>query len=694
MSEPVHINRLIHATSPYLLQHAHNPVDWYPWGEEALEQARREDKPILVSIGYAACHWCHVMEHESFEDPETAAIMNEHFINIKVDREERPDIDSIYMAAVQAMNQRGGWPLNVFLLPDGTPFFGGTYFPPDEKAARYQMPSFKQVLLGIAETFRKRRDELVKSGQSIVEHLREISTLRQTAESFDAGLLNAAFQEIADGFDDRDGGFGGAPKFPQPMVMEFLLRYHVRGDAEALHMLTQTLYAMARGGIYDQIGGGFHRYSVDDHWLVPHFEKMLYDNAQLARLYVEAFQATGDRFLLRIADETLAYMMREMLHPDGGFYSTQDADSLTPSGHKEEGAFFVWTPDEIREALGEDATLFNAAFDVTRHGNFEGRTILHLPRPLEEVARVTGVTLERLNDVIARGRAHLVEVRERRSRPDRDEKVLTAWNGMALRAFAVAAAATGRDDYLAVARRNADFLLHALRRPDGRVQRSWKDGKATIPGYLEDYALLIDGLLALYHVDGNPRWLSESITLADAMQTLFWDVRQGAFYDAAADHEALITRPRDVSDNATPAGNSVAVDVLLRLAALTGDETYRSIADRTLHAMSGLITRFPLGFGRLLCATDFALARVRETAIVGDPASADAQALLKTVHRAYLPHVVLAQLRPGDEIAPTLTPLLRDRDQIGGKPTAYVCEGFACKLPVTDAAALREQLFS
>lgn len=694
MSASEYSNRLLHETSPYLLQHAHNPVDWYPWGPEALQKAQTEDKPILISIGYAACHWCHVMEHESFEDPDTAALMNEHFVNIKVDREERPDLDSIYMTAVQAMTGQGGWPLNTFLLPDGTPFYGGTYFPPESKAARYGVPSFKQVLLSVADAYKNRRADLRNAGQELLGHLRQLSAGRTTMDTLNVQTLETAFKDLARNFDQTHGGFGQAPKFPQPMTLEFLLRYHIRtGNADARHMLEHTLRQMALGGMYDQLGGGFHRYSVDAFWLVPHFEKMLYDNALLARLYVETFQMTGDTFYRRIAEETFDYMQREMLHDAGGFYSTQDADSATHAGgHKEEGAFFVWTPEQVREALGSDAALFCQIFDVTLHGNFEGHNILHLPRPLDEIARVTGVALDRLEDIAARGRTRLFAIREQRPKPDRDEKVLTAWNGMALRAFATAAAAFDRTDYLQTAQRNADFLLRALCRADGRVLRSWKDGQARLPGYLEDYALLADGLLALYGVDGNSRWLQATLTLTDAMLDLFWDETLPGFYDTARDHEVLVTRPRDVSDNATPSGNSVATDVLLRLAALTGNVTYRARAEQVLSSQVEMLRRFPMGFGRLLCAADFALAPVQEVALVGDPAASDMQALLRVIHTAYRPYVVLAQLHPGDTIAPALTPLLQARPMINDRATAYVCADFTCKQPVTEPGELQAQL--
>jgi hypothetical protein len=622
--------------------------------------------------------------------------MNEHFVNIKVDREERPDIDSIYMNAVVAMTRQGGWPMTVFLLPNGTPFYGGTYFPPDDKAARYRMPSFKQVLRSLAEAYHSSRDELESRSQELLEHLRQQTSHASAEGKLNRDLLEEALMNLGNAFDLRNGGFGGAPKFPQPMTLEFLLRSHARAsDSQTLGMLEHTLYKMARGGMYDQLGGGFHRYSVDDIWLVPHFEKMLYDNAQLARMYVETFQVTGDPFYRRVAEETFAYLMREMRHPQGGFYSTQDADSPEyEGGESEEGTFFVWTPDQIREVLGADATLFSQIFGVTAQGNFEGRNILHLPRPLEDIVRVTGVTEDRLFEVMERGRSLLWAVRERRIKPARDEKILTAWNGMALRAFATGAAALDRADYLEVAQHNADFLLTNMRGDDGRILRSWKDGKAVLPGYLEDYALLADGLLALYGVDGNSRWLSETIGLANDMLDLFWEHDIGGFYDTSYDHEKLITRPRDVGDNATPSGNSVAADVLLRLAVLTGNDTYRARAEQTLGGMAELLRRFPTGFGRALCAADFALARVREVVLVGDMAAPDMRDLHSVLLHNYWPNIVLAVKPPeSDEVLADLgLPLLEGRDRVDGKATAYVCEGFTCKMPVIDAASLRQQL--
>ncbi|HMQ30271.1 MAG TPA: thioredoxin domain-containing protein [Chloroflexaceae bacterium] len=693
---PKYTNRLAREASPYLQHHAHNPVDWFPWGEEALEKARLEDKPILISIGYRSCHWCSILNIESFEDEETAALQNELFVNVKVDREERPDLDGVYMAAVQAMVGQGGWPLNVFCLPDGTPFYGGTYFPPDDKAARYRTASWTQVLRSVAEAYRTRRDELVEAGRDLVEHLGRIASVGAgEAGPPLADLLDGALAALAGQFDAKEGGFGGAPKFPQPMTLELLLRAHLRGDARALPMLELTLRKMAMGGIYDQAGGGFHRYSTDSRWLVPHFEKMLYDNALLARLYVEAFQVTGAPLYERVARETLGYMLREMAHPDGGFYSTQDADSLPEpdAPHAEEGAFYVWTPEQVREHLGEDAALFCQLYDVSRVGNFEGRSILNLPRDPAEVARVTGVSPERLEQVAARGRERLYAARARRPWPFRDEKVIAAWNAMAIRALAQAGVALdGGEPYTVAAARCARFLLAQLRRPDGRLLRSWKDGRPGPLAFLEDYALLVDGLLALHAADGDALWLGEAIGLADAMLDLFWDDEAGGLYDTARDQEALVVRPRDIGDNATPSGNSVAAEALLRLAALTGRELYRERAEAILAGAAPLMARFPAGFGRMLCAADLASARVAELALVGEPGAPDTAALLEAALHPYRPHLVVARAAPGDAAGPALTPLLRDRPALEGRATAYVCEGFVCRLPVTAPADLAEQL--
>ncbi|MFN3372479.1 MAG: thioredoxin domain-containing protein [Chloroflexus sp.] len=685
------LNRLAHEASPYLQQHADNPVDWYPWGEEALERARREDKPLLVSIGYAACHWCHVMAHESFTDPEVAAIQNEHFINIKVDREERPDLDSIYMAAAQALTGRGGWPLNVFCLPDGTPFYAGTYFPPDAKAARYRMPSWRQVLRSIAEAYRTRRADVTASAHELLDHIKRLAQPLPETASVDGALVMAAAEKIGREFDPQYGGFGDAPKFPQPLVLEFLLRAHLRGDVQALPMLHQTLEQMARGGMYDQVGGGFHRYSVDARWLVPHFEKMLYDNALLAEVYHLAALVTGDPFLARIADETFAYMLRDLRHPDGAFFSSEDADSLPVPGaaHAEEGAFYVWTPDELRLALGDDATLVSAYYGVTRQGNFEGKSILYVPRPPAAVAAMLSVPVERIEATVARARPILRTFREQRPRPFRDEKIITAWNAMAIRALATASARI--PEYLPAAQQCADFLLTNLRRADGRLLRSWKDGRPGPAGFLDDYALLCDALLELHAASGETRYLATAVELADAMLDLFWDAPAWMFFDTGSDQPALVTRPRDLSDNAVPSGSAAAAMALLRLYAITGREIYATRAEQVLQQVAPMLSRFPLGFGRMLCAADLAIGPIRELAIIGPPAHPATQALVAEARAAYRPRLVIARAEPGDPVA-ALSPLFADRGMIDGQPTAYLCEQFTCLLPVTTPEALRAQL--
>jgi uncharacterized protein len=680
-------NRLANETSPYLLQHKDNPVDWYPWGEEALEKAREEDKPILLSVGYSACHWCHVMERESFEDEATARIMNEHFVNVKVDREERPDIDSIYMSAVQALTRHGGWPMTVFLTPDGAPFYGGTYFPPVPKGG---LPSFQQVLLSLADAYENRRDEVLRSAGSVREYLQATTgaTLPRTAVGTE--LLETAAESLMSELDRRFGGFGGAPKFPQAMNLEVLLRHHHRtGDRAALSGVEDTLRAMAQGGIYDQLGGGFARYSVDQYWLVPHFEKMLYDNALLSRLYLEVYQATGDEFYKRIAEETLDYVVRDMTSPDGGFYSAEDADS-----EGEEGKFYVWTPEEIRSALNAaEATIAERYWDVTARGNFEGKNILYVPRPPEAVAAEFGISPDELRERIGEIRSKLFAAREERVRPGRDEKILAAWNGLMLRSFAFAARVLKREDYREVARKNASFLLDKLS-IGGRLRRSYKDGQARFNGYLEDYAMFADGLVALYEATFETSWLAEAASLTDAILEHFWDEDGGNFYDTPADHEELVTRPRDVYDNAAPSGTSVATDVLLRLSLLLDREEYRQRAEAVLDSSSGGLERLPGAFGRLLAALDFYLSRPREVAIVGDLATPDTQALVDAVYAPYLPNKVVAGRAPEDEEAARLVPLLSDRPMRDGRPTAYVCEGYACKNPTTDPEELARQLVS
>ncbi len=678
-------NRLIHETSPYLLQHAHNPVDWYPWGEEAMLRAKDEDKPILLSIGYSACHWCHVMEHESFEDEAIAQLMNDNFINIKVDREERPDLDTIYMNAVQMMTGRGGWPMTMFLTPEGKPFYGGTYFPP---ADRYGMPGFPRVLIAVAESYRTRRDEIEQSALGLLGELQRLERVNPAEGELSTDILDQAAHQLLRAFDPMHGGFGSKPKFPPSMTVSFLLRQYLRTKHPGtLNAAELTLQKMARGGMYDQLGGGFHRYSVDEKWLVPHFEKMLYDNALLSRAYLDAFLLTGNGFYQQIAVETLDYVRREMTDANGGFYSTQDADS-----EGEEGKFFVWSPTEVAALLGpEDARLFCRYFDVTEEGNFEGHSILHMDEELDAVAQALSVTPEKLRAVIARGKQVLFDAREQRIKPHRDEKMLTAWNGLMLRSFAEAARALEREDYLAVAIKNAEFVLTHLRR-EGRLLRTHKDGESKLNAYQEDYAYLIDGLLALYEATFDQRWFREAQALTETMIAQFWDADAGGFYFTSTDHEALITRTKDFYDNATPAGNSVATHLLLRLALFTGETRYRQMAERILDLMKANLLRVPSGFGHLLCALDLYLASPHEVALVGDPGADDTRALVHTVFARYLPNKVVALAAPQDELAGQTITLLAGRAALQGRATAYICRNFYCEAPVTNAETLAAQL--
>ena len=679
-------NRLADETSPYLLQHKDNPVDWYPWGEEALSRARQEDKPVLLSVGYSACHWCHVMERESFEDEETARMMNEHFVNIKVDREERPDIDSIYMSAVQALTHHGGWPMTVFMTPDGAPFYGGTYFPPVPSRG---MPSFQQLLLSLADAYENHRAEVLKSAESVRDYLRaSTGAAVPKAEATGTEILDSAAASLLSQLDRRFGGFGGAPKFPQAMNLEVLLRHsHRTGDRAALDGVELTLRSMANGGIYDQLGGGFARYSVDEYWLVPHFEKMLYDNALLSRLYLETHLATGDRFYRRIAEETLDYVLRDMTSVEGGFFSAEDADS-----EGEEGKHYVWAPDEIEAALGpEDAQLAMRYWDVMERGNFEGKNILYVPRPPDAVATEFGLAPEKLWERIVVIREKLFAARQRRVRPGRDEKVLAAWNGLMLRSFALAARVTGRQDYREAAVKNATFLLEKLKE-DGRLHRSYKDGRARFNGYLEDYAMVADGLVALYEATFETRWLVEADALCDAVSELFWDEEKRAFYDTPADHEELVTRPRDVYDNAAPSGTSVATEVLLKLALLLDRNDYRQRAEDILEELSGGMEKIPGAFGRLLCALDFSTSEPREVAIVGDPDAPDTKALIGKVYEGYLPNKVVAGRVPNDDEAAGLIPLLAERPTRDGRATAYVCVQYACQTPTAEPEELARQL--
>jgi uncharacterized protein YyaL (SSP411 family) len=693
-------NRLANESSPYLLQHKDNPVDWYPWGDEAFETARRLDKPVLLSVGYSACHWCHVMEHESFEDESVAALMNEGFVNIKVDREERPDVDNIYMQAVQALTGRGGWPMTVFLLPDGRPFYGGTYFPPQDYGG---MPAFSKVLNAVADAYKNRRGELDTAGKQLVDHLSGLTRIQPGDTLLNEQILLQASEAMIAEHDWEYGGFGAAPKFPQPMVLDFLLRYYHRSKRpQVLEVIERTLHGMAYGGMYDQVGGGFHRYSTDAMWLVPHFEKMLYDNAQLARVYLDAHKATGNPFYLQIAGETLDYVLRDMTSHEGGFYSTQDADS-----EGEEGKFYMWSPAEFEELLGEDAAIVGRYYRLSEGAHHEDPHILHVEVGVSDFAEANGLDADDFGTRLHAARSKLHNAREQRVPPGRDDKIITAWNGMMLRALSEAALALDNEHYRAAAVRNADFLLKTMR-PEGRLLRSYKDGVAKLKGYLEDYALLVDGLIAVYQASFEPRYLREAISLADEMIDLFWEETSQGFFDTGKDHEALITRPRQLFDNAVPSGTSVATDVLLRLAVLTGNVEYERRASAVLRSMAPFLQQAATSFGNLLCALDFYLSRAQELAVVwpssspvrpkpgeGEMSAAPtvpeaARPLLEVVRGRYLPHLLL--VGGPENAADPPTPLLADRPAQDGLATAYLCERFVCQAPTTDPEELSQQI--
>jgi uncharacterized protein len=649
-------NRLANETSPYLLQHKDNPVDWHPWGEEALARAQHEDKPMLLSIGYSACHWCHVMERESFEDHETAALMNDLFVCIKLDREERPDLDSIYMEACQAMTGSGGWPLNVFLTPEQVPFYAGTYFPPQ---SRMGMPGWRDVLQAVADAWRDRRDEIRAGSARVAERLQGAARLQPSAEPMNPRALDDAVASLRTQYDPANGGFGDAPKFPPASALEFLLG---RGETE---MTAHTLRAMASGGMYDQVGGGFARYSVDAYWLVPHFEKMLYDNALLARAYLHGWQVTGDPLFRTVACETLDWALREMRGPEGGFHSALDADS-----EGVEGKFYVWTVEEMREALaGErDADEAIAWFGATGRGNFEGRNI-----------PVRGPGEPERRDAWRRA---LYEARSRRVWPGLDDKRLSSWNALMISALAEAGAVLERDDYLEAAGACADFVLSELRDGEGHLLRSWKDGRAKLNAYLEDHAFLLEALLALYESSFEPRWFGEARSLADTMIERFADEEKGGFFETSSDHEQLVARRKDLEDHPIPAGNSSAAYGLLRLAALTGEQRYEERAVSVLRLLHELAPSHPQAFGHLLQALDFHLSPVKEVALAGD----DLRPLERVVRAEFRPHLVLAG-GPHDGV-----PLLEGREPVDGRAAAYVCEHFACQRPVTEPEELEKLL--
>ncbi|MBI3327831.1 MAG: thioredoxin domain-containing protein [Nitrospinae bacterium] len=685
--EHQHTNRLIHETSPYLLQHAHNPVDWHAWGEDAFAKAKAEDKPILLSIGYSACHWCHVMEHESFENEQIAEVMNKSFVSIKVDREERPDLDQIYQYAIQMFGVGGGWPLTAFLTPDKEPYYGGTYFPPDDRWGR---PGFPKVLEAAARYYREHKAEIRQTTQQIKQGLQRLSSFSESPQPLHKSVIENAVRKLGNAFDSTNGGFGTQPKFPNPMNLAFFCRYwRASGKETYLNMTLLGLQKMAEGGIYDQLGGGFHRYSVDDHWLVPHFEKMLYDNAQLIRLYADAFRITKHLFYRRVMCETVGYVQQEMLHPDGGFYATQDADS-----EGEEGKFFVWTRDEILDALGPEAgELFSRAYGVVPQGNFEhGKSILYHPSPLEHLARESGQDAPATERVLDEGRAKLFEIRERRIKPFRDEKIIVAWNGLMISGFLDAANLLGDEAIQHDALRSIEFILTHLVK-DGRLLHSFKDGQAKLPAYLDDYACFVACLIDAFETTGEQRYLDLAEQFQRATVANFWDEVQGAFFLTGPEHETLIQRPKDPFDHAVPGGNSVATHNLLRLYYYTGEEEHVQRAGKTLRLFRDQMEDNPFSFGHMLCALDFYLETPKEIAIIGRRDAPDTQALLRVGYESYVPNKILLVIDPAGGAGEAFAHLpVGEMTQLQGKATGYVCHNFACSIPTTDPAAFADLL--
>ncbi len=675
-------NRLVNESSPYLLQHTENPVDWYPWGAEALEKAQQEDRPIFLSIGYAACHWCHVMAHESFENASTAEVLNKYFVSIKVDREERPDIDGIYMDFVVSTTGSGGWPLSVFLTPEGKPFYGGTYFP---SFRRHNLPAFREVLEAVAREWRDHRPEILASGDNLAGSLRTRAANIHSTESLSLEVLKQAIKTITYSYDWQNGGWGAAPKFPQPMLVELLLRQASRGDQASLDMALHALRAMAQGGMYDVLGGGFARYSMDATWLVPHFEKMLYDNAQLARVYLHAYQITKDPFLSEVCQASLDFILRELTHPLGGFYSSLDADS-----EGVEGKYYLWTLPEVRSVLTdpEDAGLFMAGYGVTEAGNFGGHTILRRVSTDAQLARDFQLEPSSLASRMAGLRHKLLEARNRRVRPATDDKVLVSWNALALAAFAEAGRALDREDYLEAAVHNASFLLENFQ-ADGRLLRSWRDGPGSVPGFLEDYAGLGVALLSLYQADPDPRWYQAAQQMLAQVLAHFVDPA-GGFFDTSNEHEALLYRPKELQDSATPSGSAQAVILLLKLAAYEGRPEWSKLAGDLLSANLGLLLRYPSAFAQWWCAADLLLGPAYEVAIVGDIPDEATRKLLQPLWHGYYPRLALAASSyPPAGGSPMV---LGERPLINGKPTAYVCQDFVCRLPVNEPHDMLAQL--
>ncbi|MBI2184735.1 MAG: thioredoxin domain-containing protein [Thaumarchaeota archaeon] len=677
-------NRLAKETSPYLQQHANNPVDWYPWGEEALTKAKGEDKPILVSIGYSACHWCHVMEKESFEDHETAQLMNGNFVSIKVDREERPDLDAIYMDAVQAITGQGGWPMTVFLTPEGKPFYGGTYFPPEDRG---EIPSFKRVLTAVADAYKQKRQEVEKSALSISEALNHKIPPAESFEMTFATLENA-FLQFTYSYDRTNGGFGGAPKFPQPSILELLLWLSTHpGLNYGLRMVEHTLTKMARGGIYDHVGGGFHRYSVDSHWLVPHFEKMLYDNAQLSLVYLHAYQATQKPLFKKVVEETLDYVISQMRHLQGGFFSTQDADS-----EGEEGKYYIWSKQEIEELLGkEKGRVFCEFFNVSEEGNFDGKNILNISSEPEGVAQTLEMSIEELNKIVDEGKKKVFDTREKRVSPARDDKVMASWNGLMMRSFSEATRVLKRDDYKAVAEANAKFVSENMI-ANGRLMHTWKDGVSKANGLLEDYAFLADGFLSLYQTTFDPKWFESAYSLTETILNRFQDPQNGGFYDTPSDHEQLIARPKNTFDYSIPSAGSIATKMLLLLYGYTGESRFREASEKALKSIARVIDQQPTSVSSWLTALGAYLSPPVEVALVGESNSESLGKMLSIVFEPYRPNLIVA-LQVSQDGSEKIT-LLKGKAPVNNQTTAYICRRSVCERPTIDPAVLAEQLNS
>ena len=677
-------NRLINETSPYLLQHAQNPVDWYPWGNDAFNRAKNEDKPILLSVGYSACHWCHVMESESFENLAIAEIMNEKFVCIKVDREERPDVDAIYMSAVQAMTGQGGWPMTVFLTPNGEPFFGGTYFPPQDRGG---LPAFPRVLEVMADTYRDKRSEVLETSQKLISHIRGISPKDNDLEILESKIIDTAFSKLQDNFDNKYGGFGLQPKFPQPMIYEFLLKYYIKtGLPEALEMVEVTLNNMAAGGIYDHLRGGFHRYSTDTYWLVPHFEKMLYDNALLIRLYLHAYQVTGNNTYRVVVEETLDYVIAEMTDKSGGFFSSQDADT-----EGEEGKYFVWRPEEIEDLLGkEQGSLFNKYFNVDIDGNFEGMSILNVTMSKSDFMFSEGLEKSEFENLISQSKSLLLESRATRTSPGIDDKILTSWNSLMIGAFAEAGSILGRSDYASIAERGADYILKTLVTED-RLLRTSRNGQAKLQGYLEDYSFLVNSLILLHEATLSQKWLNAAIKFTENMINLFWDKKNKQFYDTGIDHESLIIRPINFQDNAIPSGAAIAADVLLKMAVITGRKEFEQYGKDALKSSVPMLNQYPLGAGHWLCVLDFYLDKTKEIVVLGKSKSCDTKELVAEVFRHYIPNRVFVGNDVEDETVSNL-PILQRKNLVNGKATAFVCEDYVCSLPSSTPESFAKQL--